>query len=276
MGPRIKIEDKHTYSNYSLRIAGNNRFDSIPSPIDVFHSQVPMYPVQGTDDNNRIGKKIQTNSIHHEGYILLPMSSDGTNGTQPNLWNRPTILDGWNGYTQDLVTRLDPSNYEFPTEKNMFSIPIRHLWIEFYDDEFKTGTTAEKAVYLQSWFKNLTIQIGATADIPSIQTKMLRESTPYTGDFKILKDTIYWLSPDKPIIHFNEELNYKKTLSFESVGSDPSNSSLYSLWIGPTQPRYDYFNYGFADWMNNTTLNPELPFIAANVRGNIKLKYIDF
>lgn len=276
MCPRLRIEDKHTYFNYDIRIAGNNRNESIPSPVDIFHTQIPTYPVQGTDEDDRIGRKIQVSSIHHEGFIMLPMSSDGVNGTEPNLWNRPTILDGWNGYMQDLMVRVGPDNYEFPAAKNMFSIPIRHMWVEFYDDEFKTGTTAEKAVYLQSWFKNLTIQIGSlVSDIPSIQTKMLRESTAYTGDFKIIKDTIYWLSPDKQIVHFNEELPYRRSLSFESSGADPSNAHLYSLWIGPTQPKYDYFNYGFGGWLNNTTLNPVQPYIVANVRANIKLNYLD-
>lgn len=270
--PRIKVEDKHTYVNYNTLVDGNNRYNSIPAPTGIFHTLQPYWPVQGTDENNRIGRKIQTQNIHHEGYIALPLTTFEGNV----YYSRPTILDGWNGYQQDLVEKLTPDNYEFPSQKTLFSIPIRHLWVEFYNDEFKTGTTADKAVYLQNWFKSLTVQIGSNANqIPSIQTKMLRESTSFTGDFKILKDTMYWLTPDKPIVHFNENLAYKRSLSFESSGSDPSNAHIYSLWIGPTQPIFDYFNAGFGAWMNNTDENPAVPFICATVQGNIKLKYID-
>ena len=248
----------------------------MPSPTDVFVTHTPYYPVQGTDENNRIGRKIHCQNIHEEGFIMLPLQSSEDNGTQPSLWNRPTILDGWNGYEQDLNARLGPDNYEFPSAKTMFSIPIRHMWIEFYDEEFIKGTTAEKAVYLMNWFKALSIQIGPdVADMPSVQTKMLRESTVYTRQFKILTDTIYWLSPDKPVVHFNEDLPYTKTFSFSAEGSDPSNAYIYSLWIAPTNPRMDYFNYGFGQWMNNSTLNPEQPYVVANIRSNIKLKYTD-
>lgn len=272
MCPRLRIEDKHTYLNYSARIDGNNRTNGILTPISVFRVQEPYWPVQGTDENNRIGRKIQTSSIHHEGYISLPLSSDEGNV----FWTLPTILDGWNGYLQDLVQRLRPDNYEFPASKTSFSIPIRHMWVEFYDEDFQTGTASTQAVYLQDWFKNLTVQIGSNSeDVPSVQTKMLRESTQYTGNFKILKDTMYWLSPDKPLVHFNEEIPFRRSLSFEAAGSDPSNARIYSLWIGPIQPLYDYFNSGFGQWMSNSNENPEVPFVCANVSANIKLKYID-
>lgn len=276
MGPRIRVEEKHTYLNYQSNLAGNNRFQNIVVPTDTFVTHTPYYPVQGTDEDNRIGRKIQVESIHHEGFILLPLQSSEDNG-EPSLWSRSTILDGWNGYQQSLVNKLTPDNYEFPSAKTMFSIPIRHLWVEFYDDEFRVATTAEKGVYLASWFKNLTIQIGPDAtDNPSVQTKMLRESTPFTGKFKILKDTMYWLTPDKPVVHFNEQLPYRRGFSFDAQGADPSNAYIYSLWIAPTNPRMDYFNYGFGQWLNNTTLNPEAnPYVVATVRANIKLKYVD-
>lgn len=274
--PKIKIEEKHTYLNYSFNIGGNNRFTQIPSPTDVFVSHMPYFPVQGVDENERVGRKIQGVSIHHEGFIQLPLSSGENNGSDPGLWNRLTILDGWNGYQQDLVARLNPDNYEFPSAKTMFSVPIRHMWVKFYDDEFTKGTTAEKAVYLMNWFKALPIIIGSDISyVPSVQVKTLRESTPYTGHFKIVKDEMYWLSPEKPIIHFNETIPFSRTLNFDAQGADPTNYNLYSLWIGPTQPQQDYFNYGFGQWMNNTTLNPSQPFIVASVRANMKLKYTD-
>lgn len=273
MCPSIKIEEKHTYLNFSESLYGNNRSRIITTPNEVFRTHEPYWPVQGTDENNRIGRKIQTQSIHHEGYLALPLASNEGD----EFFARDTILDAWNGYQQDLMQRLTPANYTFPSSLTSFSIPIRHLWIEFYDDEFKRGSNNDKANYLVNWFKALTIQIGIVAQqIPSIQTKMLRESTSYTGDFKILKDTMYWLSPGKPIIHFNEDISYKRTLSFDAEGADPTNSHIYSLWIAPTQPSYDYFNIGFGFWIDNTTENPVAEqYLCATIQGNIKLKYID-
>lgn len=271
--PRIPIEDKHTYNSYNQYIVGNNRTNTVSEVVHNFVTFSPYYPVEGTDQNNRIGRKIRIERIHHEGFIALPLSSaESTNAN----WTRDTILDGWNGYQQHLIAGLQPDNYEFPSKNIMFSIPLRHMWIEFYDDDFYSSTTADKAVYLNAFFRNLWIQTSPVADsYPSNQTKMLRESTPYTGRFRIIKDTTYWLSPEKPVVHFNEDINFKRTASFDAAGADPTNVHVYSVWIGPLDPLVDYYNNGFGTWMITQAENPSQPFVVASVRGNMKMIYND-
>lgn len=272
--PRIEIEKKHTYQHYNHQLVGNQRVESILEPTANFHAFTPYYPVEGTGESNRVGRKIQLQHIHDEGFLRLPIASG--EGTEP-LFTRMTILDAWNGYIQSQVRNLEPDNYEFPVGKCMFSIPVRHMWIEMYDDDFFKGTTADRAVYLADFFKNLWISTGSLNTwIPSNQTTLLRESTPYTGRFRILKDTTYWLSPEKPMVHYNEDFAYKRTANFEAQGSDPTNVRLFSIWIGPMQPVFDYFNSSFGSWMTNTTYNPlNQPYVCANYTGNIKLSYID-
>lgn len=272
--PRIEIERKHTYQHYQHNLVGNQRVETVTEPTANFHSFTPYYPVEGTGESNRVGRKIQLQHIHDEGFLRLPIAT--AEGTEAQF-TRDTIIDAWNGYMQSLVRGLEPDNYEFPVDKCMFSIPVRHMWIEFQDDDFYAGTAADKATYLASFFKNLWISTGSVNTwLPSVQTTMLRESTPYTGRFRVVKDTTYWLSPEKPMVHYNEDFPYKRTANFEAQGSDPTNVHLFSVWIGPIQPVTDYFNSSFGSWMTSTTLNPSaVPYICATYCGNIKLTYID-
>lgn len=270
MCPRLRIEEKHTYNTHSNYIVGNNRTSNISAPLNNFVWFTPYYPVAGTDENNRIGRKIQSQSIGVEGYLNLD--------TRPAKdINFPHILDYFNGYMQQFITDTPTENYSFNMDWEKISIPIRHMVVEFEDDEFYDGTIADKSVYLSSWFKNLVTQ-SMTPDInyPSIQQSTLRESTPYTGRFKILKDTMYWLDfKDKHTIHFNYQLPYKRNITFDADGSDPTNSHLYFLFIGPTQPLIDYANLGFGEWINNSGQDTQVPPQVALVYTNIKLKYID-
>ena len=76
--PRIKIEEKHTYSHLDVGLLGNIRAANVVAPYGTFRWHEPSYPVQGTDEDQRIGRKIQTTDILVEGYINIdntPLSS---------------------------------------------------------------------------------------------------------------------------------------------------------------------------------------------------------
>ena len=76
--PRIQIEDKHTYNSVNTPIFGC-RYDSfVANNNNDFANQrtiikfiEPTYPVTGTDDSNRIGRKIYSSSLCTEGFIKL-------------------------------------------------------------------------------------------------------------------------------------------------------------------------------------------------------------
>ena len=275
--PRIKIEEKHTYSHLDVALLGNIRSANIVAPFGTFRWHEPAYPVQGSAEDERIGRKIQTTDILVEGYITL----DNTPISTVPATGYPSLLYYWNGYIQQLLTVLPADNFEWNIDFNNLTMPIRHMVVEFYDDEFYEGTAAEQGVYLSDWYKNLVIQTTSqSTDYPSVQQQVLRESTSYTGRFRILRDTIYWIDlKDKKSIHVNYSLPYKRNVSFDAAGSDPTNSHVYLLFIGPTNALFDYRDVGFGHFVNRTLPmggpNIEIPPIIADLDFTVKLKYID-
>lgn len=274
--PRLLIENKHIYSHVSTPILGNIRQDQVISPVGVFRWHEPTYPAQGTGVDGRIGRKIQSESILVEGYLQL---ENTITADEPAAGN-PTIEYYVNGYLQDYMAICEPNNYEYDVQNNSISIPIRHMVVKFKDSKFYRGTDADKGNYLMSWFKSLFIQsTGAPTHFPSVQQDVKRESTPYTGEFKILKDTMYWLNAkDKQQVHFNYELPYKHIINFEADGGEPTNSHIFFLWIGPVNPIFDYRNRAFGMFLNNqfgTVLDIDKNPIVAQVDATFKLKYID-
>ena len=227
--PQIRIEDKHKYSHYIANIFGNIRTTNVVANSGTFRWFTPVLPVQGTGNDERIGRKIYTENILVEGFLNFQLSPDSVN-------NVNSVMDYFNGYMQYYIQQLVPDNYEWNMLFNKITIPIRHMVVEFYDEDFYNGTVGDQGVYLASWFKSLHIQTtNSSTDLVSVQQDIKRESTSYTGRFKILKDTTYWLDPvEKHSIHFNYSLPYKKNINFEADGSDATNSHLYFIWVEVT------------------------------------------
>lgn len=269
--PSITIEEKHTYQNQNNFIVGNNRTTNVTAPVNNFVWFTPYYPVLGTDENNRIGRKIHTSYIGVEGYLLFNTRPANANS------NYPALSDYFNGYMQQFIADTPPESYEYPTTWQNLVVPIRHMVVEFDDEDFYDGTQADKGTYLSNWYKSLVTQIAPTSYYPPNQQSTLRESTPYTGRYRILKDTTYWLDfKDKHSIHYNYTLPYKKNVNFEADGSDPTNTHIYFLFIGPTQPLTDYGNLGFGDWLNTPANDTAVPPVVATIHNTLKLKYTDF
>lgn len=263
--PRIAIEEKHIYNTYDTYVVGNIDASNVVNTTRNFVSIEPIYPVQGTDENNRIGRKIQTQFLSEEGIIQM------NTFTQEN-----GLFDYFNGYLQDQMQDLQPSNYEFPVDFMNIVIPLRHFIVTFEDEEFYNGTIQEKGIYLNEWYKQLVIQTFNDPNAnPSILTDTKRESTSFTGRFSILKDDIYYLDfKGKREIHFKYRLPLKKTVNFDAPGADPTNLHIFSIWIGPINPFTDYFNRAFGTFLVETDeiINP--PTIAF-INSTMKLTYID-
>lgn len=262
--PRFQIEEKHTYFNIvSTPLYGNNDIAAVAQPLGTIRTFSPTWPVEGTGEQDRIGRKITTQRIVEEGYLTIE-----------NSGNDNTLLDYWNGYVQQMMTWLQPDNYEFPVDQLSVSIPIRHMYVEF-DEHFRDISPLERSMYVAEWFNATFVPATGLDYLTSVQQKMLRESTDYTGNFTILKDDIYWLDmKDKKQIHFQIDVPYKKTVNFDAQGGQPTNSFIYSIWIGPIQPYIDYRNRQFGEWIL-TNNNPTTPFVAALLNSTMKLKYVD-
>lgn len=267
--PRIKIENKHKYFGVDTTIDGNvlaPTTTTVRETNTLFRFFEPAYPIQGTDDDDRIGRKIMTTSLVSEGVITL------RTGNFPN-----GVGDVYDGYMQELITN-GRWGQNYSVEASMFPITasIRHMIVEF-DPDVITGSTANKYDLIRQWFTTLLIQTG-TNIMPSNRTQIKRESTAFTGKFKILHDDTYYLSFKKPQIHFKINLPYKRYLNFDSTTDQisPSNRRLYHIFVGPTNIETDYNLTGFGDHLL-LTAGAEANFVLrlSTLQFTMKLNYVD-
>lgn len=270
---RIKLEEKHIYQSQSFNGSGNVSISGFRLPTDIFRYTPIAYPVGGTDENNRIGRKITTKSILTEGFLSL------RNGNVNN-----TMYELYDGYLSSLITppttgtpvQVLGNNYEINTDDFPIDISIRHMMVEFDAEFIINRTTAEVLTDLYTWFNTLFVQTGS-AQMASNRMQILRESTVYTGQFKIIYDKIHHLSFRHPIIHFKEVIPYKRELNFGSANSSqPTNKILLNMFIGPTNVNIDFGNYSFGQFLYNTGLSDSnfQPLIYL-VDTTLKLSYVD-
>lgn len=269
--PRAKIEQKHIYNNTAQLINGifvadtNISNDNI-NPNIVYVTR-PSYPIQGVEDNQRIGRKITSTSLVIEGFISLfnfaPTSSEN-----------PSLFEVFNEFIND-TSETQPLDRE---TINFMKAGIRQFVVEV-DTEFVLGLTDEqlKRKFL-SWLHELLVYTDTGTQV-SNSTHVKRESTSYTGQFKILLDKHYILSMKSPQVHFQHTITYKRDLNFDGTGASlPTNKVVYLLTFGPTNLRRDYFNYGFSQYVVNNK-NDLLPstndFYVAQCSSNVKFNYID-
>ena len=273
--PRIQIEDKHTYNSVNMMIYGA-RYDNVSSNINnSFNTNrglvrfiSPTYPSTGTDENNRIGRKIYTSSLCTEGFLKLYNVIDNANVN--------TIYDVYTYHNSDeytsLATQVSPQQAPFNTNEQSLDVSIRHMVVQF-DIDNKTETELNE--YFYDWFTKLYIQTG-TYNLSSNRSQIMRESTQYTGDFKILFDKVHHLTLRNPIVHYKEVIPYKKTMNFDGTGSlQPTSKKIYELFIGPTNIYVDYGSFGLGQWINNNTEGLVPNIYVAEVSSTLKLKYTD-
>ena len=268
--PRAKIEQKHIYNNTSQIINGIFRADTnISNQVNpnIVYVARPNYPIQGVEDNQRIGRKITSTSLVIEGFINLFNFS-------PASTEDPSLYEVFNEYITD-SSQTEPLVRE---TVNFLCATIRQFVVEV-DTEFVLGLTDEqiKRKFL-SWFHDLVIYTDNGTQV-SNQTFVKRESTSYTGQFRILHDTHYTLSQKRPSVHFQLNIKYQRDLNFDGTGASlPTNKVVYLLTFGPTNVRRDYINYGFSQYLVNNVNDlgtADKNFYVAQSSSNIKLNYLD-
>lgn len=268
---RAKIEQKHTYQNSEQLLSGvfyestNVSNDNVSDKICYFSR--PYYPIQGVEENQRIGRKITPINLVIEGHLQLfnfvPAGQDALSAFE--------VFSDWVKETYAGIT-LNKETV------NLFKVSVRQLVVEF-DTEFILGLTDEqiRRKFL-SWFHALSVYVDTTTQVSNM-TFVKRESTSYTGQFKILLDKHYTLSQKSPDVHFQYNIPYKRELNFDGTGATfPTNKVVFLMTFGPTHFLMDYFNYGFGQFMKVSSA--DLPattedFRVAHCTSNIKLNYID-
>lgn len=222
--PLARIESKHLYQNsgfysgdksYFPLIWDNNKNITFTSP-NGFYQCTPFVkawtlpvPEQGTQENQRIGNKISPQSYHCD-IVIMPLN---LNDYLPNMFNK--LFLGGGGIQSETNYLLTKSKYN-----------MRLMVIDFYSDErFKIPANLIKNIEnsiddneyndtmlnLGVWYRNTFVPTGRNDTLNvSCSQKMLRESTEYTGKFKIMYDKLIKFSPKN---HFSKRISLDLDLS---------------------------------------------------------------
>ena len=216
--PFTKIEVKHIYQNSSHYSSSNSYLPLIwsnsanltfTSPNNVYQPTANVkawtlpVPTQGTNDDQHVGNKITPQSYHCD-IIISPRDF---NDYLPNLFNKLFLTGG--GIQSETNYLLTKSKY-----------CMRLMVVDFYnDDRFELPdqfvsnieNSADNDDYnsvmteLNIWYRSTYVPTGgANLANVSCSQRMLRESTDYTGSFKILADRLLKFSPKN---HFTKRVS---------------------------------------------------------------------
>lgn len=219
--PITIIEDKHVYQNSGYYTQHANYLpliwenqpaltftspnNTLQAPANVKAWTLPV-PVQGTDENQRIGNKISPQSYHCD-IVIQPRDF---NDYLPNFFNKLFLTGG--GIQSETNYLLTKAKYYF-----------RLMVVDFYGDEkFKLPDACVQDIehsadndeynavmtHLNLWYRKTFVPTGEYStehrETVSCSQKMLRESTEFTGRFKILHDRLLKFSPKN---HFSKRIS---------------------------------------------------------------------
>lgn len=286
MCPRIRVEDKHTYkTNYA--VVYTNRPNNAGILYDsVVEYVIPNYPVTGTDEHNRLGRKISTTSIVTENYYSLILEYNGDSVIVPA--DRFAVelarvkaelvenMIGIFGSSEDLDTYLaDFANSE--VQRNLKLEPtLRHFIVEFDADAIDLSTPGQPVRnQLGDWYTQTFIFTTSQNDGISNQQRVLRESTAWTGRFRILHDSLLKFTVNDPIKHEVMTLKYPRYLNFNGTGNDyPTEKILIEFWIGPINTMFDYGSVGLGKLINSSFTAGQ-QYALFRIDSNMKLNFTD-
>lgn len=216
-GFKMGVEDKHTYYNFPDYYIYVDKTPSEPALASMstlnpycandhktvaFNITNNFTVPQGTEENQRVGNKIFLKFIDLTYYI--------------SLRGEPYIASFSHGQAIDTYYRL------------------RVMVVQF--DE--TKTEAQIAEWFRStytYFRNQAIYQN-TVPVQSVHTAKLRESTPYTGTFRILYDKKTCLKKNKTVKMSTIRIPVKQNVNFENATNHPTPDSMkhiYLIVIGP-------------------------------------------
>lgn len=216
--PFTKIEVKHLYQNSSHYSAANSYLPLVwsnasnltyTSPNNTYQPTVNVkawtlpVPQQGVNDDQRVGNKITPQSYHCD-IIITPKDF---NDYLPNFFNKFFLTGG---------SIQSETNYLLTKSKYY----MRLMVIDFYnDDRFSLPDqfvnnieqSADNDDYnsvmqqLNNWYRTTYVPTGGlTPANVACSQRMLRESTEYTGSFKIISDKLLKFSPKN---HFTKRIS---------------------------------------------------------------------
>lgn len=246
---KISVEDKHKYFNFTEQPIRINKLDANKvddnglcigaSTLARFQLSDNITISQGTAEDQRIGNKIFMKFIH---------------------WTIDLHLDGLS-----LI-----NNFPHGTIADLYA-RFRIMVVKFQ----KAMTEQD----LVDWFKATYIyfNLAGSGNISikqSVHQTKLRESTPFTGKFKIMYDKKIKMGRKKNVkmcnipIRINQNLNFENT---NNTSTDESFKYIYGLVIGPCCNDLDLDSIS-AEYASRFS-TPYQDF--AKVGGVIKYEYYD-
>lgn len=253
----VSVEDKHGYYNFPEQGIQINPNDKAGYPGDLNNNgecigsnNISLYDItrqitisQGSSESQRIGNKVYMKFLHFTYAINLVGDT--------------------------IITHLN-----YGTNADMF-MRFRVMIVKFADDMTITRNEIVnwfRATYI--YFKTKTLQNGSVVPIQSVHQTKLRESTEYTGKFKILYDKKIKMGKKKTVKISNISIPIKQNLTFDNTTNqctDGNFNNMFAIIIGPSCNQLDLDCVG-ADKVYNW--NGVTRYIA-NTKAVLKWEYYD-
>lgn len=251
----IPLEEKHIYYHQSGSAETNivvKKSDTTTSPyygytvnsanIRLLFNTNNISISQGTGEDERIGNKIAIKAIDLTTYIYLLGS---------------TIINNIN-----------------PIEGVTTSFNFRIMCVKFQDI---MSTTQIADWYQKTFIYYRLVSVGDASYIPFQSNWMdkLRESTAFTGSFKILYDKKFTLGKNHTSTQMNISLPIKYNVNFDNTSNNPTDNqeinNIYCFLIGPSNNFLDMDSVSCYRFENGDDATTGIAYMNTN----IKVKYYD-
>lgn len=195
---KVPIENKHLYTHWEDTLDLNTQAVNYIDPNAVY-DHILTFPIQGTDEDQRIGNKISNVQLRMEYNINLLSKNQ--------LYVPSTITTALNEF---LFYKIRIMVVDIPDSPNALN---QAAATDFYNDIYS---------YFQNYQDSSTHQLS------------LRESSDYTNQFNILFDRRLTLSYRNPTIHQVVNIKLSSCLKFPSSGETiPERHQYHIFFIMP-------------------------------------------
>lgn len=273
----------------------------ISNYVKLFYRPSMLTIEQGTGPRERIGDKVYLKSVQ----IMLNLTAmkgfyRGLLGNAQKIGNTlsvpyPTNYTTTGAGGQILTSTVTTDLYTYQNNRmNTKQFAKFRVMIVRFDDLSDTQSKEETAlkIFIRDWFNTIFVPLAIVPhnpiedldgysgvkhlDIPVVsnQSKMLRESTQYTGSFKILYDEMIELNQHDFSKHIKINLEPKTNLTFKDSDNNPTTeyfNNVFGFIIPPTYYKTDMDIETYDELLN-------LPSSSTNIAEfttNIKFTYYD-
>lgn len=253
----IKLEKKHFYNNpdfqfmklYKTNLTQNPNLDDVKGygpnkdTIKLIYNTNNMTVQRGTGENQRVGNKINLKGI-----------------------NMVIIVR----FVQDAI-----ATYLSHSESVLMTFQFRIMTVKF--DQIMTTTDLARW-FRDSYIYTRLINITGGDKFPQMSNWMdkMRDSTPWTGSYQIIKDKKFTLNKNKTVAMINYNLGFNKDINFDNTSNRPTDNqfinNIYTFIIGPSNNYYDMDAISMSK-VENLTSNDGINVFGMEV--NTKIIYYD-